>query len=273
MRPEEVFCQRRFDRYLNSRLGLQPAWRPGPDPPDYFMEIGGSIFAVEITRLIGRVGGPGGPSMGDAAYEASMQQLCAEIERTASDEGLVQGIYILNPVGPFTEWPQARRLIKSNALHHIRSTRSAATTPWQIIFTESAQQPSGPRISVESARDAAIGAWVSGHCSIAKLAANPDGVYCVATAPGRIMWEGEALVRACRMLQRAIIKKKRQLGDTVHPKILLLLHEWPMVDGSIYTQCLDRLRFLDCFHSVFVVHTRDRAYFLYTQEPRWGSCV
>jgi len=269
MRPDEEFCRRSFDGYLNSRLGFHPAWWPGPDPPDYFMATDCSTFAVEVTRLIGQVGAPGGPSMGDAAYEASMQRLCAEIEHAASEEGIVRGLYILNPVGPFREWPRASRLIKSSALHHIRTTQAATTTPWQIIFSESAEQMSGLRITVESTLDAAISAWVSGHCSIAKLADSPDGVYCVATAPGRAMWEGQALARACRMLQRALINKKRQLRNTVHPKILLLLHEWPMVDGWIYRQCVDRLRFLDCFHSVFVVQAKDQAYFLHTEEPRW----
>jgi hypothetical protein len=270
MRPEETFCQRCFDGYLRAHCGLHPEWWPGPDPPDYFMAIEGSTFAVEVTRLIGRVGGPGGPSMGDAAYEASMQRLCAEIEQAALDQGILRGLHLLNPVGPFTDWARARRLIRASALDHIRTTRAANTTPWHVIFSESAEQTTGLTPGVQSAYDSAVSMWISGHCTIAKLADSPDAVQCVATAPGRVLWEGQALARACRMLQRAIIKKKRQLTNICSPKILLLLHEWPMVHGSIYSQCVDRLRFLDCFHSLFLVQARDQGYFLHTYQPTFG---
>lgn len=275
MRPEEVFCKRCFDGYLRGRLGLEATWSPGPPSggPDYFAVVEGSTFAVEVTQLIGRVGGPGGPSMGDAAYEASMQGLCAEIGQAALEEGILRGLYLLNPVGPFRKWPRAKRLIKSRVLEHISTTRAVATIPRHVIFSETAERMSGLGISVQAMGDAVGSMWVSGSCSIAKLADSPDRIYCVATAPGRAMFEGEALAKACRILQRALIKKKRQLANTAHPTILLLLHEWPMVGGSIYRQCVDRLRFLDCFHSVFVVDTEDRGYFLHTEDPRWGTCA
>jgi hypothetical protein len=269
MRPEEEFCRRCFDGYLNGRVGLQAAWWPGPDPPDYFMATEGSIFAVEVTRLIGQVGGPGGPSMGDAEYEASMQRLCAEIEEAAFDHGILRGLYMLNPVGPFRKWARASRLIKSRVLEHIRTTQAAMTSPRQVIFSETAEQMKGLRISVAAMGDAVGSFWVSGSCSIAKLGDSRDGIYCVATAPGRAMFEGEALAKACRMLQRALIRKKRELRNTADPKILLLLHEWPMVNGSTYRSCVDRLRFLECYHSVFVVETADEGYLLHSEEPGW----
>jgi hypothetical protein len=272
MRDEEEFCKQSFDRYLTSRLGLHTEWRPGPDPPDYFVAIEGSTFAVEVTQLFGQLRDADGRHVDDMQYQVSTNRLCAKIQRLAIQRGTLRGLYVLRFVGAFRHWRQAAPPITGRALAYVASTSTPATASPRVIFAEAVEQTSTRGSSDEALLEHVGSQFRHGSCSIHKLADAPDAIVCSADAPDRWMWEGQVLPEACRLLQRAITTKKAKLANIVDPKVLLVVHEWPMERGWIYKGCASQLSSLDYFHSVFVVDTQGEGYFLHTRDPRWGSC-
>lgn len=269
MRAEEEFCRNCFDSYLRERLGLLTAWQPGTEPPDYFLTVGGATFAVEVTQLFGEVRTEAGTSMGNEKYEASMESLCETIRKAAIEEGVLRGFYLVQFVGPFAEFRRSRNLIVSGVLEYIRGTQGATTARGRVVFAEIGEQMKERGFTPEMIAEFVGYRWIPGSCSAVKLGGTPRGIHCVTSGRSRVMWEGQALAEACRMLQQAVSEKRRKLADIADARILLLLHQWPMTGAGIYEQCRGALRDLECFHSVFVVEGEGGGYFLHTQETEW----
>lgn len=273
MRREEEFCKNCFDGYLRDQLGLLTAWRTGKDPPDHFLTVASATFAVEVTQLFGEVGTDAGASMGDEQYEASMRRVCEAIGQAAIEEGILGGFYLAHFLGPFGRFRRTRKLIIERVLEYIRDAQGATTAPSRVIFAEVAEEMENLGFNAEMVAEAMGRRWIHGSCSIRKHGGSPDMVHCVTGARERVMWEGQVLAEACRQPQEAVCEKRRRLAGVGEAKILLLLHQWPMTDAGIYRGCVKALRFLDSFHSIFVVETVDNGYFLHTQETAWRRAV
>ena len=271
MRAEERFCKDCFDAYLRERLGLSTEWWVGTEPPDYFLTVGGTTFAVEVTQLFGQVSTDAGDSMGDEEYEASMESLCETIRRAAMADGILHGFYLVQFVGPFRQFRRSRNLIVAGVLQYIRGTQGATTAPGCVVFSEIGLQMKDRGFTPEMIADFAGDRWIAESCSIAKLGGSPHGIECVASGWSRFMWEGQVLAEACRMLQEALSQKERKLAKIAEPRILLVLHQWPMVGAGIHRGCVEDLRLPGSFHSVFVVESADVGYFLHTQETDWSN--
>ena len=207
--------------------------------------------------------------MGDEQYEASMVRVCDQIREAAIEEGILRGLYLIHFVGPFGEFRRASRLIIGRALEYITVKQGATTAPGRVVFAEVAERMKERGFSPEMIVETVSDQLIAGSCSIAKLGGSPDAIHCVTSARSRWMWEGQVLAEACRMLQKAVSEKKGKLAGIGEAQILLLLHQWPMVDAGVYRGCIKALRFLDCFHSIFVVETEDEGYFLHTEQPGW----
>ena len=271
MRTEEEFCKQCFDGYLRERLGLSTQWRLGNEPPDYYLTVGGRTFAVEITQVFGQVTTEAEESMGDEEYEASMETLCESIRRAAIAEGMLNGFYLIQFVGPFGQFRRSRSLITAGVLQYIRGTQHATTAPGRVVFSEIGLQMKDIGFAPETIAEFVGDRWIPESCSIEKLGGAPDGIECVAGSRSRFMWEGQVLAEACRMLQGAVSQKRRKLAEISEPLILLVLHRWPMVGAGIYRGCMEDLNLPRWFHSVFVVQSADVAYFLHTEQTDWSN--
>jgi hypothetical protein len=52
MRDDEELCREALDTLLKQR-GIQGLWKEGTEPPDWFLEVEGQTFAVEVTSIHG----------------------------------------------------------------------------------------------------------------------------------------------------------------------------------------------------------------------------
>jgi hypothetical protein len=271
MRADEEFCKDCLDGYLRRRLGLATRWRLGTEPPDYFLTVHGTTFAVEVTQLFGQVSTDAGESMGDEQYDASMATLCERIRRSVMAEGVLHGFYLVQFVGPFQHFRRTRSLIIAGVLEYIRSTQGATTAPGRVVFSEIGLEMKGRGFTPEMIAEFVGGRWIPQSCSIAKLGPRPDRIECVTSARSRFMWEGQVQAEACLMLQEAVALKERKLAAVEEPIILIVLHQWPMVGAGIYSGCTDGLNLPSSYHSVFVVQSAEVSYFLHTDEADWSN--
>lgn len=273
MREDEELCKHCFDRYLVDKLGSRGIrWRPGDEPPDYYLNVESREFAVEIRGLVGRTSTDSGSSISDIGYSASVKRLCERIQTAATQEGILSGFYVIHFEGPFDHFGKAKKLVEKGALDYIEYTQSRSNAPWCMIFAPDRAAMKKVHITPDeiASISGASARWMPGSCSIKKFGSSRDLIAETLTARDWSMWEGEMLAQACSLLQEAICEKKDKLKHiTMVPKILLLLDQWPLAEPLIYQRCIGRVDFLDSFHSIFIVESQNEGYFVQTQERSW----
>ncbi len=159
----------------------------------------------------------------------------------------------------------------AGVLQYIRSTQGTTTAPGRLDFSQTGLHMEDLGFTSQVVSGFLGDRWIPQGCSIAKLGPTPDRIECVAHAWRRFMWEREALTEACRMLRESVPEKERKLADSRDPRILLLLHQRPMVRGGIYRGCTEEVGFAGWFHSVFVVEAANSRYFLYREKTDWSD--
>ena len=106
-REDEEFCKSRFSEFLANVLktkGIE--WEDGPrnEPPDYYLTINNTRFAVEVTQFqVTRDTILGTGRVLEKTYEAWCRQLVEEIEGIVISEGVLKGTYVISFDAPIIQ--------------------------------------------------------------------------------------------------------------------------------------------------------------------------
>lgn len=251
MRQDEEFGRDIFDQHLRTILPANKLkWVDGNQnvPPDFYLLIDNSEFAVEVTRLetFVRVDGKRLPLL---AVEKNREDFVNTIEKEAVKRGILKGTYALafSSTAQVPNFRRYRNQLQSKLLTHIEKTQRE-------------RQHSGTVISVDNKQ----------LCEIMKTRSDGRRVF-VGISPGKIVWEATEQQEAAEILKKSIATKAQKLEDLTQPKILILLHRNPFVELEFYRQCLTQgIRNIEAFHTVFIIHTfRESTLMLTSQDPTW----
>ena len=115
-RKDEEEAKDCFKSYLLDRFNLKTNWEDGPKnkAPDYYMQLGDTRFAVEVTTL----------SSKDLDYRHSLKKLAKDIEKKTQQQGILKGCYAIEFSHKFTDFKKDRKLIQKKALKYIKTTKS-----------------------------------------------------------------------------------------------------------------------------------------------------
>ena len=251
---EEELCMNCFVDYLKHQIDCIEiqAKRETNDPPDFWLEVDGKKFAVEVTSLAKDVG-----------YLPRCERLAKAIETEAEENGWLCGKYILDILGK-PEIPKmnstAWREVVEDGLRYIYQTINLSHANKMILQRDS-----------------------KGVLRIEKLAKN--GSAYVAVLSSNAKFEGPMQKEIRELIQEAINMKRSILEGfiTYCPEIILLLY-----DAYIYADIMDvRQAFkdiegIDWFHSIFWVqglkrnarkssmkNIYSRGYFLFSKKKNW----
>jgi hypothetical protein len=246
-RKDEEYCRTKFDEFLSTRLpSTQIVWREVPqaqEPPDYYVLLNGSEYAVEVTILMERRS-VGTYVLPEAAITNSLWDFVGEVEQCANESGYLQGTYLIDFSSPIGDFRLGKDEIKAALLKYIHDTQSLSQAEKEFVSRRGSQS-----------------------CSIRKFHNDSDKV--LPSVAGNLKWEGDSAIDICNILNERISVKERLLKKINHPKVLLLLDAYHFASPQMFKDCIGQLSSLTSFHTVFVARSGGEGFVLYSQDKDW----
>jgi len=128
MRGDEEHAKQIFLRFLAEAEPQHVAsCKPGADPPDYLVNLGHEILAVEVTNILRHV--ELGRSLKAPAIEIydSLSRFIVRLEDSAKKRGILRGAYGVS-ARPTEDFGASRDEVVSRLLEFIRETRDLEST-------------------------------------------------------------------------------------------------------------------------------------------------
>lgn len=248
-KEEENLCMKCFVTHLEKQLGLQNIeYGDDQDPPDFWSKIKDKKYAVEVTRIVNKLGKiPGRPgSIDSAMYRDWLQKLAKKIAQKAKKEGCLRGGYVLS-IMRTPNIPRKDQETVSNAVEYICKTKALTNEAGKMLLRDQ-----------------------GGKIDIIKVNNNKDYV-----VPASILAKSEGKIKldlkTC--LERRISDKRKRLTRPNVPKydgtVLVIYDKYKFADYEDFPKTVKSMEF---FHAVFLVldPRRERGFFLYIKDKTWG---
>jgi hypothetical protein len=252
-RADEEFCKAQFDTFIKQFFTLsEVTWEEvaqRDEPPDYYLFLGNTRFAVEVTTLMELVSVGASSPLPHFQIHRLLEQFIDRVEEIAREEGYLQGNYLVSFSTPIDNFADVRDGIRDKLLEYIQSTSGIETSPLEIVFERIIPQQRPQQ------------------CGIQKLGSKPNRV--IGGGPVWVKWEGEAAEDICDLLNESLNTKADKLKGVGEPKILVLLDEYRFADRQMYEDCVHRLSSLAHFHTVFVVQGKNDRFPLHSRNRDW----
>ena len=239
---EELVCVDSFVQRLKEIDSDQmiTVCRECNDPPDFWVTIAESKYAVEVTSIVA-----------DQHYHALCQKLEESIQVALEASDSIQGTYALDirrrPDLPRRGTPLWKQLI-SKAVQALKAMSNAPTGTAMLLLKDKA-----------------------GYISLAKWSDDGHTIGLCSTPAGK--WEGEAREELTRLLQEATEKKRAKVEKAGIPQrgpaVVLLFYDAYGYGGiEDARQALAKVQGYEWFHAIFWVSSfSDRANTLYPDSP------
>lgn len=247
----EEFCKQEFDAFLQRTVSVSKSlWRDverANEPPDYYLSLDGTWYAVEVTTITGQLQ-VGSRSLPQVEVVAALRGFARAIESQAKRDGFLRGMYIVSFGRPIDDFRLLRERIRDSLLGYIKSTQGLSSAPEEVVFRRGRQ-----------------------FCSIRKHRSAPDSVGVGGPWLGR--WEAVLADEICDLLAERLRDKAHKLRKVEEPKILLLRDRYHFADRADYWACMAGFPFLGCFHTLFVARSSAESFVLHSQEPAWRQTM
>jgi len=259
---EERLSMRCLAEHLRKRLPRKDVrWRSErDDPPDFWLRVAGTRFAVEVTKVVEILGQHPTRYSSLGLKHLYTYELPRAIEVRARDHGCLCGKYWLT----VSRAPRIdRTAIVAKAAQYIRRTK---------------QDREGAAVLLHKDR--------SGILEIQKHSGDGASVLLATWARG-MKWEGLIRDQLTALLEDCVCTKRRKLEKKGVPLVcsnivLVLDDEYRFADLPIYLECIRQVQGVDWFHSIFWVRSRmtpgkttsqlaEVGCFLTTKEKGWAS--
>jgi hypothetical protein len=245
----EEFCKSSFEQYLKETTPASTIfWKEvdqKDEPPEYYLCLNGTKYAVEVTILIQKVDVEARKHLPVAIVRDLFAKFVAnEIELVARNGNFLQGSYLVYFSKPIVNFARVKGIIKSEVLSYISATQAVSKAPAKIVYERARQK-----------------------CVIEKLHSEENQV--VMGGPVISRWKSDALVEVGQLLNDRLEEKEYKLRNINHPKILLLHNKYYFDVLGTYKPCISTLPSLQSFHAVFSVESPNVVQLLYSQRPDW----
>jgi len=120
IRKDEVFAQEALTRFLAERYPMPPIWEPGSEPPDFWVQMAGRRFAVEVTQIMESLE-VGSITLTERGANAALRRAVQQLEAHARKAGLLRGFYHIH-VCPVPNFRTARPEIQARLFAYLEET-------------------------------------------------------------------------------------------------------------------------------------------------------
>lgn len=248
---DEEFCKSKFDEFVRRVSGPSLIqWddvAQQDEPPDYFLYIDGTKYAVEVTILMEKLE-VGNLQLPQVAVVASLWRLVDEVEATARRSGFLKGAYVVTFSRPIANFNEVRKQLFDDLLSYVKATQHVSTAPEKIVFKQGIQK-----------------------CAIRKFQSQKSYIGKMGPSGGK--WEGEAAEEICTLLEDRINDKHHKLRNITYPKILLLYDAYRFAGPEMFKSCLSKFVHLNSFYTVFIVPSNEDGWILHSENSNWRSSI
>jgi hypothetical protein len=186
----EEFCKDSLVRYIRkidpSSFIIWEDVEKKKEPPDYYLTVHGTNFAVEVTRLVRKekVGAENYLPVG-IIRDFLKRFVSDEIEAVAKNSGCLHGSYLISFSEPITSFAAVKDLIQSELLTYVSATQLAGQCSPQVVYNCDQQE-----------------------CQIEKLSNPEDEV--IVGGPIISSWEGDAQAEFAQLIDKRLDEKKHR---------------------------------------------------------------
>lgn len=212
------------------------------EPPDWFLEISGNNYAVEVTSVVDFVQNE---RMKKTSIDIGfgVKGFVNQVEEEARSKGILNGTYMVTLV-PMKDFENIRNELKDTFLRYIAETKDDHQSERKDLGNIS-----GSTISIQKVN---------------------DGSNCV-------LWlnflgtkdSSEAIKMLVESLGYALEQKARKLSHLTDPIILLLLDSFEYSFMSSWSEAFSQLSVSSSFHTICRCREGTPAAVLFTREKSW----
>ncbi len=204
------------------------------EAPDYWLTLNGGRHALEVTMVMDSDPLGGDKALTRAGSDAGFARLAANVKRAALAEGILNGFIYLSPPTRYIHGFKKRLpMIVEGVLAFLREGRAAT------------QERHGS-VPVDE-----YGA------ELLDIYHNPNMRPAVETSCCDADYVGAAEAKLRVLVANRIETKRKCLDEVDAPKILALVHGYPMVEHDAYTRAFEGIH-ADDFAAIVVVVAHDR---------------
>jgi hypothetical protein len=249
----EKFCKSEFGLFLKRFFASEAiSWIPvcqNQEPPDYFLDLNGNRFAVEVTALIKNIPiGTHRPRSRRVLVD-ELEKWVDEIEQTARTANYLRGHYRVLFSSPIDNFEKVKKTIRWKLLDYIRDTQNLTHAPETSVFKKGRQECTIEKLEYD---DYEFDTVVIGGCILLDSA-----------------WLKDAVEEMCKLLKERIEEKAQLLRNVSQVKILLLDNNYVLADATRYRDCISRVPAMTSFHTIFIADHDKKSFILYSQNENW----
>jgi len=233
----EKFCAEIFEKHLKEKMGFKNLnWtdlsKEKDDPPDFFLKIRDNKFAVEVTQTEVQHENSSGELIGYRTYINSLDTFIDGVEGEALDKNILNGSFCVIFNNPINNFNKVKRKLKEELL----------------VFLKKDKQTDGEKETPIIINDEEI-------CFIQKISQEGKCLGAVFCEEAEWVWSPEHIEKVSEILQDPITRKREKLKKEIIdiPIILIILNTYPLSGKGLLKKCVDNLRDLEYYHSIFVV--------------------
>ena len=242
-RRHELISYQDFDSFLESNCnGIERNWEePEVDPPDWFLTLGKTRFAVEATSITDLID-IGHTVVPSPAVKTALSDFVDELEDRANEAGILSGGYFVS-LAPIPNLGEHKEELLSRFMQYIEDTQS-----------------------VSSAEELNLDYIRNNYVSISKL--NSDRNYIAEAIQFDAKWEGEAQVELTQCLNNSLETKKSKLEHIHEPKVLLILDAYNYSDIASWKDAIASIPSRDSFAAIARICPPDDVIIVWSSS-RW----
>ena len=151
-RADEEYRKDTFSIFLADRVGHGTfAWTEVPqkqEPPDYYLALCGTRFAVEVTTLMDEVAVGGTLQMPSAGINQALTKLCKDMEGDLSKRNLLRGSYVL-VLQPIEDLRNARPFIEERIVQYVERTCDNKVAAPEVLLKQGRSRLSIKRCPID----------------------------------------------------------------------------------------------------------------------------
>ena len=257
-RDDEELCRSIFNTYLLTFFAREEiVWIPVEqryEPPDYYLELSGEKYAVEVTSLIEKMRTGTGEELPYLSTLFPLKKLVDRVGIHARQEGDLHGGYLVVFKEPFQDFEKIKSKLEKGLLDYIRNTKDEVSAPELMIYQKIGQV-----------------------CTITKVHNQTNEV--------RMFWHRDGInvdgmeTEICRLVREAVQEKENRLQKISLPKIILLndlygFGEYNLGNPLIRKRCAEVLsNQLLSFKAIFIIRDDSKGFVFYPKESQWKSTL
>ena len=247
VRHDEEFAKEAFSRFLATRYTSPSWWEPGSQPPDFWLDVGGRRFAVEVTQVMESID-VGQHTLTNQGANAALRRTVQQLEHEARTAGLLRGFYHVH-VCPLPQLRSILQDLRARLFAYLQSTAALpVAAPEELWLGRDGQR------------------W-----TVEKLHQERDAL-AESMSLGTAKWRCDILKEIRELLAASFSEKLKKTRSIQEEVILLLIDAYHYADGEGWHRAANDLN-TTRFHTVARVYLDYRCQVLSTADVGWSTTM